>query len=58
MIEFYRFGPSDWPGGDDAWRAFRLKEPVNAHSHLIAMLLGRVTAILCPVDMINPVILI
>ena len=36
----YRRGPSDWPGGDEAWRAFRAKEPVNAHSHLIAMLLG------------------
>ena len=36
----FRNGPSDWPGGDVAWRAFRAKEPTNAHSHLIAMLLG------------------
>lgn len=32
-----RSGPPDWPGGDEAWRA---QEPVNCHSHLIAMLLG------------------
>merc|ERR1719247_2787726 len=36
----YRVGPPDWPGGDDAWRAFRASQPVNAHSHLIAMLAG------------------
>ena len=36
----FRTGPKDWPGGDDAWRAFRAKEPVNAHSHLLAMCLG------------------
>jgi thiamine phosphate synthase YjbQ (UPF0047 family) len=35
-----RVGPSDWPGGDKAWREFRAKEPVNAHSHLIAFLMG------------------
>ena len=35
-----RSGPPGWPGGDDAWRAFRAGEPVNAHSHLIAMLTG------------------
>jgi hypothetical protein len=35
-----RTGPPDWPGGDEAWKAFRAKEPVNAHSHIIAMLLG------------------
>jgi hypothetical protein len=32
-------GPPNWPGGDEAWREFRAKEPVNAHSYLIAMLL-------------------
>lgn len=26
--------------GDEAWRQFRSGEPVNAHSHLIAMVLG------------------
>jgi thiamine phosphate synthase YjbQ (UPF0047 family) len=36
----YRVGPDDWPGGDDAWRAFRRTQPVNTHSHLIAMMLG------------------
>lgn len=35
-----RVGPPDWPGGDEAWRQFREKEPVNAHSHIIQMLLG------------------
>jgi len=33
-----RDGPPDWPGGNAAWRA---QEPVNAHSHLQAMLLGQ-----------------
>lgn len=32
-----RNGPPGWPGGDEAWRA---QEPVNAHSHLLTMLLG------------------
>lgn len=32
-----RSGPAGWPGGDEAWRA---QEPVNAHSHLLTMLLG------------------
>lgn len=36
----YRVGPPDWPGGDEAWRAFRATQPVNTHSHLIAMMLG------------------
>lgn len=36
----YRVGPSDWPGGDGAWRDFRRTQPVNTHSHLIAMMLG------------------
>lgn len=32
-----RHGPPDWPGGDDAWRE---QEPINAHSHLLSMILG------------------
>ena len=32
-----RSGPPGWPGGDEAWR---LQEPINAHSHLLSMLLG------------------
>ncbi len=36
----FRKGPENWPGGDDAWRQFRANEPVNAHSHLLAILLG------------------
>jgi thiamine phosphate synthase YjbQ (UPF0047 family) len=36
----YRVGPDDWPGGDEAWRDFRRTQPVNTHSHLIAMMLG------------------
>lgn len=32
-----RSAPEGWPGGDDAWRA---QEPVNAHSHLLSMILG------------------
>ena len=32
-----RSGPPGWPGGDEAWRK---QEPINCHSHLIAMLLG------------------
>lgn len=32
-----RDGPEDWPGGNEAWRA---QEPVNAHSHILSMLLG------------------
>ena len=32
-----RNGPPGWPGGDEAWRA---QEPVNAHSHLLTMILG------------------
>lgn len=37
-----RKGPPGWPGGDEAWRA---QEPVNAHSHLLAMLLGTTTTV-------------
>ena len=40
MRRVARAGPPDWPGGDEAWRAFRAKEPVNAHSHLIQVLMG------------------
>lgn len=36
----YRVGPEDWKGGDEAWREFRRTQPVNTHSHLIAMMLG------------------
>ena len=36
----YRVGPEDWPGGDEAWREFRRTQPVNTHSHLIAMMLS------------------
>ena len=36
----FRVGPDDWPGGDEAWRDFRRTQPVNAHSHLIQMLVG------------------
>lgn len=32
-----RYGPKDWPGGDEAWRA---QEPENCHSHLLSMLIG------------------
>jgi len=32
-----RRGPAGWPGGDEAWRA---QEPVNAHSHLLSIMLG------------------
>jgi len=32
-----RQGPPGWPGGDEAWRNL---EPINAHSHLINMILG------------------
>ena len=32
-----RYGPKDWPGGDDAWRK---QEPKNCHSHLLSMLIG------------------
>lgn len=32
-----RSGPPDWPGGDEAWRK---QEPINAHSHLLSMVLG------------------
>lgn len=32
-----RSGPPGWPGGDEAWRA---QEPINAHSHLLNMLIG------------------
>ena len=37
-----RRGPPDWPGGDDAWRQ---QEPINAHSHLLSMILGAGTTV-------------
>lgn len=37
-----REAPEGWPGGSDAWRA---QEPINAHSHLQAMLLGQTETI-------------
>eukprot|EP00951_Prasinocladus_malaysianus_P034636 scaffold350753_cov38-Prasinocladus_malaysianus.AAC.1 len=37
-----RSGPEGWPGGDEAWRE---QEPINAHSHLQAMLLGQTETI-------------
>ena len=40
-----RSGPPDWPGGDEAWREFRRTQPVNAHSHLVAMMLGTTESI-------------
>ena len=33
------------PGGDDAWRAMRMKEPPNAHSHVIQFVVGTSEAI-------------
>eukprot|EP00640_Fibrocapsa_japonica_P004121 CAMPEP_0113943648 /NCGR_PEP_ID=MMETSP1339-20121228/26949_1 /TAXON_ID=94617 /ORGANISM="Fibrocapsa japonica" /LENGTH=222 /DNA_ID=CAMNT_0000948585 /DNA_START=15 /DNA_END=683 /DNA_ORIENTATION=+ /assembly_acc=CAM_ASM_000762 len=33
-----RKGPEGWPGGDEAWRE---QEPINAHSHLLAMTIGQ-----------------
>ena len=41
----YRVGPADWPGGDPTWRDFRRTQPVNAHSHLIAQMLGTTESI-------------
>ena len=36
----FRAAPPGYPGGNEAWRAMRAKEPPNAHSHILAMLLG------------------
>lgn len=41
----FRCGPPDWPGGDEAWRTFRMGEPVNAHSHLIQFVVGTTEAV-------------
>ena len=41
----FRSGPSDWPGGDEAWRSFRATEPVNAHSHIIQFVIGTTESI-------------
>ena len=38
-------GPEDWPGGDEAWRDFRATQPTNAHSHIVAMLIGNSEAV-------------
>ncbi len=32
-----REAPADWPGGHAAWVA---QEPINAHSHLLSILIG------------------
>lgn len=32
-----RESPSNWPGGREAWIE---QEPINAHSHLLSMMLG------------------
>ena len=40
-----RAGPPDYPGGDDAWRAMRMQEPPNAHSHVIQFVVGTSEAI-------------
>lgn len=36
-VQLFLSFAAGWPGGDEAWRA---QEPVNAHSHLLVMLLG------------------
>lgn len=36
----FRDGPPDYPGGNDAWRAMRMQEPPNAHSHIIQFVVG------------------
>jgi len=41
----FRAGPPGYPGGDDAWRAMRMKEPPNAHSHVIQFVVGTTEAI-------------
>lgn len=41
----FRAGPPGYPGGDEAWREMRQGQPVNAHSHLIAFIVGNSEAI-------------
>jgi thiamine phosphate synthase YjbQ (UPF0047 family) len=41
----FRDGPPGYPGGDDAWRAMRMAEPPNAHSHIIQFVVGTTEAI-------------
>ena len=41
----FRAGPPGYPGGDDAWRAMRMQEPPNAHSHIIQFVVGTSEAI-------------
>lgn len=37
-----RQAPDNWPGGHAAWAA---QEPINAHSHLLSMVLGNTSTI-------------
>jgi len=41
----FRVGPPGYEGGDDAWRAMRMQEPPNAHSHVIQFVIGTSEAI-------------
>jgi len=41
----FRAGPPGYEGGDDAWRAMRMQEPPNAHSHVIQFVVGTSEAI-------------
>ena len=41
----FRAGPPGYPGGDEAWRAMRMQEPPNAHSHIIQFVVGTIEAI-------------
>jgi len=41
----FRAGPPGYEGGDDAWRAMRMQEPPNAHSHIIQFVVGTSEAI-------------
>ena len=41
----FRAGPPGYEGGDDAWRAMRMQEPPNAHSHIIQFVVGTTEAI-------------
>ena len=41
----FRAGPPGYEGGDAAWRAMRMQEPPNAHSHIIQFVVGTSEAI-------------
>lgn len=41
----FRAGPPGYEGGDEAWRAMRMQEPPNAHSHIIQFVVGTSEAI-------------